>query len=116
MEDSTRIQAPAEASVDVLFAAFEKFLKCAWADAMGPVLHAKLLGDMQAIFGKQYRPIIDILAYRKLDLPRTPQTTERFSSLLAEMTPQNRRTFARLLALLAEYSSSWPMRKSANFI
>ena len=58
MDDSTRIQAPAEASVDVLFAAFEKFLKCAWADAMGPVLSSKLLGDMQTIFGRPYHPTI----------------------------------------------------------
>ena len=52
VEDSTRMQAPAEASVDVLFAAFEMFLKHAWADIMGPVLSPKILGEMQAVLGR----------------------------------------------------------------
>ena len=52
MEDPSRLQAAAEVSVDVLFAAFEKFLQRAWKERMGPLLAANVLQDLQANFGK----------------------------------------------------------------
>ncbi len=42
-----RIQAAAEVSVDVLFAAFEKFLAGVWKEQMGAVMSAQLLSEIQ---------------------------------------------------------------------
>lgn len=52
MEDPSRLQAAAEASVDVLFAAFEKFLQRGWRERMGPLLTADVLKGLQTTFGK----------------------------------------------------------------
>ena len=51
VEDPSKIQAAAEASVDILFAAFEKFLNKVWIPRMGPILASDLLGKMQSILG-----------------------------------------------------------------
>ena len=47
VEDPLKIQAAAEVSVDVLFAAFEKFLAGVWKEKMGPVMAAQTLTDIQ---------------------------------------------------------------------
>ena len=86
LEDPAKIQAAAETSVDVLFAAFEKFLSKAWKERMGPVLSAQGLKNMQSV----------------LDSLRNGQTTERFRSLLHDMTPQNRRAFTAMIKLLSD--------------
>lgn len=51
VEDPSRIQSAAEVSVDILFVAFEKFLKIAWTEHMGPVLTANVIRSMQSKFG-----------------------------------------------------------------
>lgn len=51
VEDPSRIQATAEASVDVLFAAFEKFLNRAWKERMGPLLTSISIKNMQSALG-----------------------------------------------------------------
>ena len=51
VEDPSRLQAAAEVSVDILFVAFEKFLKIAWTEHMGPVLTANVIRSMQSKFG-----------------------------------------------------------------
>ncbi|MCJ1476769.1 hypothetical protein MMC13_005438 [Lambiella insularis] len=86
VEDPSKIQAAAEVSVDVLFAAFEKFLNKAWKERMGPILGAQMLNNMQSV----------------LDSSRDAQTSERFKSLLGEMTPQNRRAFTAMIKLLSD--------------
>lgn len=85
IEDPSRIQAAAEVSVDVLFAAFEKFLKRAWREHMGPLLATDLLMFMQS----------------KFDSGRPHEFTQHFKSSLEEMTPQNRRAFTATVKLLS---------------
>lgn len=51
VEDPSKLQAAAEVSIDVLFAAFEKFIKRAWRERMGPLLATDLLLYMQSKFG-----------------------------------------------------------------
>ena len=86
VEDPSKLQAAAEVSVDVLFAAFEKFLSKGWQERMGPVLGPQNLRSMQSV----------------LDSSRNGQTVERFKALLMEMTPQNRRAFTAMIKLLSD--------------
>lgn len=51
VEDPSRINAAEDVSVDILFAAFEKFLKVAWSEHMGPLLPANIIQGMQSRFG-----------------------------------------------------------------
>ena len=51
VEDPSKIQAAAEVSVDVLFVAFEKFLRKAWTERLGSVIGSKMLVDLQSILG-----------------------------------------------------------------
>lgn len=51
VEDPSRINAADDFSVDILFAAFEKFLKVAWSEHMGPLLPANIIQGMQSRFG-----------------------------------------------------------------
>lgn len=86
IEDPSRLQAAAEVSVDVLFAAFEKFLKRAWREHMGPLLATDLLIFMQS----------------KFDSGRPHEFTQHFKSSLDEMTPQNKRAFTATVKLLSD--------------
>ena len=52
VENPSEIKAAAEVSVDVLFVAFEKFLRSAWRERMGPVLAPNILKSMQTRFGR----------------------------------------------------------------
>ena len=51
VEDPSKLQAAAEVSVDILFAAFEKFLKVVWSEHMGPLLAVDVIRSMQSTFG-----------------------------------------------------------------
>ncbi len=51
VEDPSRVQATEDVSVDILFAAFEKFLRVAWREHMGPLLPANVIWSMQSEFG-----------------------------------------------------------------
>ena len=86
VDDPSKIQAAAEVSVDVLFAAFEKFLNKAWKDRMGPILGAQMLRDMQSVLGSS----------------SNGRASERFKLLLGEMTPQNKRAFIAMIKLLSD--------------
>ena len=86
IEDPSRVQAAAEVAVDVLFASFEKFLKRAWREHMGPLLGTDLLIFMQS----------------KFDSGRPNEFTHHFKSSLEEMTPQNRRAFTATMKLLSD--------------
>ena len=86
VEDPARIQAAAEVPVDVLFVAFENFLKTAWRNRMGPLLVGGVLEKMQAAF----------------DVGRPVEFALRFKDSLEEMTPQNKRAFSTTVKLLSE--------------
>ena len=86
LEDPSRLQALAEASVDILFAAFEKFLKWAWKERMGPLVSTPVLESMLASF----------------DRSRPGLFSQQFRALLEDMSPQNRRAFSTTVQLLSE--------------
>ena len=86
VEDPTRMQAAAEVPVDVLFVAFENFLRTAWRNRMGPLLASGVLKNMQAAF----------------DVGRPVEFAQRFKNSLEEMTPQNKRAFTTTVKLLSE--------------
>lgn len=86
LEDPTKIKAAAEVSIDVLFAAFEKFVQRAWREQMGPLLPAEVLQRMQSAF----------------DLGKPVVFMQEVKRCLDEMSPQSMRAFARTLKLLSD--------------
>ncbi|KAF6235988.1 hypothetical protein HO173_005616 [Letharia columbiana] len=86
LEDPSRLQAAAEVSVDVLFAAFEKFLQRAWRERMGPLLAANVLQGLQATF----------------DSGRPAVFSQQFKRSVEDMSPQNSRAFAATVKLLSD--------------
>ena len=86
LEDPERHEAAAIVSVDVLFAAFEKFLKRAWRERMGPILSPLVVKEMQS----------------NLDAGKPAIFAQQFKLRLEEMSPQNKRAFAAILKLLAD--------------
>lgn len=75
-----------EASVDVLFVAFEKYLRLAWRDQMGQVMSAQTLDELQERALKLMPA--DFAVYTRL--------------VFGEMAPQNRRAFIAVIKLLAD--------------
>lgn len=75
-----------EASVDVLFMAFEKFLNLAWREQMGSVLSLEMLKGLLDMAEKLFPGDFE-------DYVRTA---------FGEMAPQNRRAFIALVKLLAD--------------
>lgn len=90
LEDPSRVQAAAEVSIDVLFAAFEKFLAKAWEERMGSFLTPDILATMISA----------------LDLGRPAEFSQRVRSAVDEMSPQNRRAFSAAIKLLSELLES----------
>ena len=86
LEDPSRLETAAIVSVDVLFAAFEKFLRRAWRERMGPLLAPNVVKDMQ----------------RDFDAGKPTIFAQRFKQVLEEMSPQNRRAFAATIKLLSD--------------
>lgn len=86
VEDPSRIQEAAEVPVDVLFVSFEKFVRVAWKDRMGPMLPRNLLKNMQA----------------GLDTGRPTEFVQQFRTAMEEMTPQNQRAFTSTVKLLSD--------------
>lgn len=75
-----------EMSVDILFAAFEKFLRMAWKEQMGPVV---TLQTLQAL--------------REKSLKLFPGDFADFiKQVFGDMAPQNRRAFVAIVKLLAD--------------
>lgn len=104
VEDPSRITAADDVSVDILFAAFEKFLKVAWSEHMGPLLPADIIQGMQSRFGMLCRPASEIGAdlSRYPDSGRRDEFTKYFNQCLEDMTPQNKRALAATIKLLSE--------------
>ena len=103
MEDNSNQKIASEVSVDVLFAAFDKFLKMAWKDQMGPVISAQTLATIEQKAGELYQ-------HYKVKSPLTcyiaalsPGDFEDYvKTTFNEMAPQNRRSFRAIIRLLAE--------------
>jgi hypothetical protein len=86
IENPLDTRSASEVSVDVLFAAFEKFLRIAWKDQMGPVATLQTLRALQEKSLKLFPG--DFADYIKL--------------LFGDMAPQNRRAFVAIVRLLAD--------------
>ena len=86
LEDPRRLQAAAEVSVDVLFAAFEKFLRRAWRKRMGPLLPTNALRNMQSTFDSG-KPVL---------------FAQQVKKSLEDMSSQNKRAFTSTINLLSE--------------
>ncbi|KAL8696690.1 MAG: hypothetical protein Q9224_002667, partial [Gallowayella concinna] len=86
IENPLRVQAAAEVSVDVLFAAFEKFLSKAWQERMGTLLTSDMLATMISGF----------------DSGRPSEFSHQVGTSLEEMSPQNRRAFSAAIKLLSD--------------
>ncbi|KAI1381855.1 hypothetical protein F4677DRAFT_399923 [Hypoxylon crocopeplum] len=71
---------------DVVFVAFEKFVRIAWREQMGPIMTPKALNALQERASKR--------------LPGDFADFVHF--LFADMAPQNRRAFTALIKLLAD--------------
>ncbi|KAF2020047.1 hypothetical protein BU24DRAFT_419634 [Aaosphaeria arxii CBS 175.79] len=86
LENPSNIDTAAHSSVDVLFAAFEKFLKIAWREKMGPVVSLPTLVSLQ----------------HKSDSMYPGEFEEFFRTTLNEMAPQNQRSIRAIIKLLAD--------------
>jgi hypothetical protein len=86
IESPFDLDATAEVGTDVVFAAFEKFVRIAWRDQMGPIMTSQCLNALQIRASK--RVVGDFADFVKF--------------LFGDMAPQNRRAFAALIKLLAD--------------
>lgn len=86
MESPYDLEASSEATSETMFVAFEKFVRIAWLEQMGPVMSTKHL---------------DLLLQRaSRKVPGEFGDFVRY--LFNEMAPQNRRAFTALIKLLAD--------------
>jgi len=86
LEEPSRLQAAAEVPIDVLFAAYEKFLKRAWRERMGPLVPAPAMQSMLSAF----------------DSGKPVMFKQQVKRSLEDMSPQNRRAFAAMIKLLSD--------------
>ncbi|KAF2396573.1 hypothetical protein EJ06DRAFT_551547 [Trichodelitschia bisporula] len=84
LEDPANMELVANAPVDVLFCAFEQFLKIAWCDKMGPVISVAAWSAILA----------------KLDALYPSDFEEFFRMRIAELAPQNQRALKSIIKLL----------------
>ncbi|KAK7403983.1 hypothetical protein QQX98_010264 [Neonectria punicea] len=86
IESPYDFEAASELSTEVIFVAFEKFLRIAWAEQMGPVMTMQSLDTLQDRVNK-----------------RVPGDFADFVNFLfGDMAPQNRRAFTALIKLLSD--------------
>lgn len=86
IENPFDTRAASETSFDVIFVAFEKFLRLAWKEQMGSVMSLESLDALQERSVKLYPG--DFNEYVRL--------------IFGEMAPQNRRAFIAIIKLLAD--------------
>ncbi|KAB5576395.1 hypothetical protein GE09DRAFT_955037 [Coniochaeta sp. 2T2.1] len=86
IESPYDLDASNELSTEVIFAAFEKFVRIAWREQMGPVMTSQCLNALQVRASK--RVVGDFADFVKF--------------LFGDMAPQNRRAFTALIKLLAD--------------
>ena len=80
------LEAASELGTEVIFAAFEKFIRIAWREQIGPVMTTQALEALQVRASKK--------------VPGEFADFVRF--LFGDMAPQNRRAFTALIKLLAD--------------
>ncbi|KAM7188179.1 hypothetical protein V8F20_010675 [Naviculisporaceae sp. PSN 640] len=80
------LEASSELGTEVIFAAFEKFVRIAWRDQIGPIITMQTLDALQARASRR--------------VPGDFADFVRF--LFSDMAPQNRRAFTALIKLLAD--------------
>ncbi|KAL3420012.1 RhoGEF domain-containing protein [Phlyctema vagabunda] len=80
------VRTTSETPFDVLFVAFEKFLRMAWKDQMGQVMTVQTLDSLQENALKMYAE--DFADYVR--------------AVFGDMAPQNRRAFIAIIKLLAD--------------
>lgn len=86
IESPYDLDTSSEAPTEVIFAAFEKFLRIAWTEQMGPVMTIQSLDTLLERANK-----------------RVPGDFADFVNFLfGDMAPQNRRAFTALMKLLAD--------------
>lgn len=86
IESPYDFDAPSDVPTEVIFVAFEKFLRIAWTEQMGPVMEMQSLETLQNRINK-----------------RVPGDFADFVNyLFGDMAPQNRRAFTSLIRLLAD--------------
>ncbi|KAF2451335.1 hypothetical protein P171DRAFT_375415 [Karstenula rhodostoma CBS 690.94] len=86
LENPSNLDVPSQSSVDVLFAAFEKFLNIAWKEKMGAVLSHATLVSLQM----------------KSDSMYPGEFEDFFRTTYSELSPQNQRSLRAIIKLLAE--------------
>ncbi|KAF2248631.1 hypothetical protein BU26DRAFT_518851 [Trematosphaeria pertusa] len=86
LENPSNLDLASQSSVDVLFAAFEKFLNVAWREKMGPVLSPATLVSLQM----------------KSDSMYPGEFEDFFRTTFHELAPQNQRSLRAIIKLLAE--------------
>ncbi|KAI1996007.1 hypothetical protein LOZ53_001243 [Ophidiomyces ophidiicola] len=86
LDDAGKIQAAAEAPVDVLIVAFEAFMAKAWKDHIGPIIPTQSLSLLQNKFCSLFPGDFE----------------DFFRRFLSEMSPQTRRALTSLVNLLAD--------------
>ncbi|KAK5131612.1 hypothetical protein LTR08_000799 [Meristemomyces frigidus] len=86
LDDPNMMVLAAQAAVDVLFAAFEKFLNVAWKEQIGQVVPYAVFYDVQSKAETMFPSDFD----------------EYFRSALSSLPPQNQRAFKGIMKLLAD--------------
>lgn len=86
LDDPNMMVLAAQAPLDVLFAAFEKFLNHAWKERIGQVMPFAVLQDIQT----------------KAETAFPSDFDEYFKSCMGTLAPQNQRAFKAILKLLAD--------------
>ncbi|KAF2671817.1 hypothetical protein BT63DRAFT_411163 [Microthyrium microscopicum] len=86
LNNSANYELSAQCSVDVLFCSFEKFIKHAWQERMGPIIPVQTWNDVQA----------------KLQGPNPADFEDTFRLKFGDMSPQNQRALKAIIKLLAE--------------
>lgn len=86
IESPFDLDAASDLPADVIFVAFEKFLRIAWTERMGPIMTIQALDTLQARANRKVPgDFADFVNY-----------------LFSDMAPQNRRAFTALIKLLAD--------------
>ncbi|KAI2636079.1 hypothetical protein GGS21DRAFT_514481 [Xylaria nigripes] len=86
IENPFEVEAAQDIASDAVFASFEKFIRVAWRDQLGPIITTKTLDALQERASKRLPgDFADFVHY-----------------LFGDVAPQNRRAFSALIRLLAE--------------
>ncbi|KAE9986042.1 hypothetical protein EG328_006593 [Venturia inaequalis] len=86
LEDPSNVEIMGQSPVDVLFAAFEKFIKIAWFDKIGPIISLATWNAIQS----------------QLDSENPGDFEEFFRSCFGDMSPQNQRALKACVKLLED--------------